>query len=101
MNSSGNAGSTECSGFFADCFRNNSSISHGHPPALAVDLSHRTQCLSISLRRLRMDGWYYSRNGQSVGPIPLAQLKQLAGSGEVSPEDQVWHPSLAGWTAAR
>jgi hypothetical protein len=48
-----------------------------------------------------MDGWYYSRNGQSVGPIPLAQLKQLAAAGDVAPEDQVWHPSLAGWTVAR
>jgi hypothetical protein len=48
-----------------------------------------------------MDGWYYSRNGQSVGPIPLAQLKQLTASGDVAPEDPVWHPSLAAWTAAR
>lgn len=48
-----------------------------------------------------MDGWYYTRGEANVGPVPLARLKQLARSGELAAEDQVWHPSLAGWTVAR
>lgn len=48
-----------------------------------------------------MDGWYYSQSGQSVGPVSLADLKQMIAAGQVSGEDQVWHPSLASWTAAR
>ncbi len=34
--------------------------------------------------------WYYTKNGQKIGPITDADLKQLAISGNLSPSDQVW-----------
>ncbi len=48
-----------------------------------------------------MDGWYYAQNGQSVGPISQAELKGLVASGQVKPDDQVWHESMANWAPAR
>lgn len=48
-----------------------------------------------------MDGWYYSQNGQSVGPITLAQLKQMVAARQLSGQDHVWHESLPDWTEAR
>ena len=44
--------------------------------------------------------WYYTKNGQKIGPITDADLKQLAISGNLSPSDQVWKEGMAGWTTA-
>lgn len=48
-----------------------------------------------------MDSWYYAQQGQSVGPIPQAQLKQMLAEGKISPDDPVWTESMAGWLPAR
>jgi hypothetical protein len=48
-----------------------------------------------------MDGWYYAQNGQSVGPVSQAELKQLIAAGQVGGDDQVWHQSMANWMAAK
>jgi len=44
--------------------------------------------------------WLYFKNGQQVGPVGTAQLKHLAGTGELSPGDLVWREGMAEWIAA-
>ncbi|MAT13951.1 MAG: hypothetical protein CMJ46_01620 [Planctomyces sp.] len=33
--------------------------------------------------------WYYQRDGEEIGPVPFEQIKDLAQSGQLSPEDQI------------
>lgn len=44
--------------------------------------------------------WHYSKNGQSLGPVNSATLKQLAGSGQLLKSDLVWTDGMAGWMPA-
>jgi serine/threonine protein phosphatase PrpC len=37
-----------------------------------------------------LDRWYYTHGGQTLGPVTAAQLRQLAGSGGLSPDDLLW-----------
>lgn len=46
------------------------------------------------------DNWYYSKNGQQLGPFGLGQLKQLADAGMLSPSDLVWQEGYKEWMAA-
>lgn len=45
--------------------------------------------------------WYYAKDDQQIGPVSPAQLKQLAASGGLGPEDLVWREGMDEWTAAR
>ncbi len=45
--------------------------------------------------------WYISRGGQRVGPMDGAQLKQMAGSGQLQPTDHVWREGMAEWAPAK
>jgi NAD-dependent dihydropyrimidine dehydrogenase PreA subunit len=45
-------------------------------------------------------GWYYARNGQSVGPVTSAQLRQLAESGTLTPADMILQAGTEKWVAA-
>lgn len=36
------------------------------------------------------DRWYYTHAGQARGPVTAAQLRQLAGTGQLSPNDLIW-----------
>ncbi len=38
---------------------------------------------------LQENNWYYTRDGQAVGPITLSQLRQLHAVGQLAPDDQV------------
>ena len=38
--------------------------------------------------------WYYHNKGQQHGPVQESELQRLAQSGELSPEDLVWNPSM-------
>ena len=38
------------------------------------------------------DGWCYSHNGETYGPVSPAQLKGLLVSGLISPRQSVWKP---------
>src|ERR1700722_16320718 len=42
-----------------------------------------------------MADWYYSKNGQQLGPIDWPALKQLADSGQLLPDDLVWQEGRA------
>ena len=45
-------------------------------------------------------GWYYAKNGESVGPISSAELKELAGRGTIKPTDHVRRGSQGDWSKA-
>lgn len=45
--------------------------------------------------------WYYLKNGQRLGPVSAADLKNLATAGELVPDDPVWKEGMAGWEPAR
>jgi hypothetical protein len=36
------------------------------------------------------DGWYYKRNGQTVGPVSAGHLQGLLASGQLQPRQAVW-----------
>jgi amino acid transporter len=44
--------------------------------------------------------WYYAKGNQQLGPVTAAQLKQLATSGQLSPEDLIWREGMANWESA-
>jgi hypothetical protein len=45
--------------------------------------------------------WHYTRNGQqAAAPVPAAQLKQLAASGQLKPTDLVWQDGMLDWVPA-
>ncbi len=46
------------------------------------------------------DQWYYSKQGQRVGPVSEAQLQQLVASGQLQPTDLVWKQGMTNWTSA-
>lgn len=43
--------------------------------------------------------WHYVQNGQSLGPVPEAQLKALLASGTLRPVDLVWREGMTAWSA--
>lgn len=47
-----------------------------------------------------MSAWYYSQNGQQVGPVSWEALLQSAGSGGVGPNDLVWTDGWPEWSPA-
>lgn len=44
--------------------------------------------------------WHVSKAGRQHGPFTSAQLKKLADSGQLAPEDLIWKEGLAEWVAA-
>ncbi len=44
--------------------------------------------------------WMYSRNGHEFGPVSSKQLKQLAATQELTPEDLVWKEGMKRWARA-
>ncbi len=41
--------------------------------------------------------WYYSQNGQQLGPVPEQELARLAATGAVNANSLVWHDGLPDW----
>lgn len=48
-----------------------------------------------------MDKWYYSWNGEKLGPISLDELKRLVEEGTLEAGDLVWTKGMAEWQPAR
>ena len=48
-----------------------------------------------------MTSYFYVRDGEQVGPVTTAQLKELAANGGLDPEDLVWQEGLPDWKPAR
>lgn len=44
--------------------------------------------------------WFYTDQGQRLGPVSPEQLKQLVTSGRLQPSDMVWKEGMAQWVAA-
>ncbi len=44
--------------------------------------------------------WYYAREGQSVGPVDIGELRRLADSGELRRSDLVWVAPMEEWEEA-
>jgi hypothetical protein len=44
--------------------------------------------------------WYYSHEGQELGPVSAAQLKQLAEDGSLKATDLVWREGMDDWAPA-
>lgn len=45
--------------------------------------------------------WHYAKGGEKHGPITAAQLKELAKTGQLSPDDLVWREDMQEWRQAR
>ncbi len=41
--------------------------------------------------------FYYSKDGQSLGPIPEAKFKALVAEGEITPQTSVWKEGMGDW----
>jgi len=41
--------------------------------------------------------WYYTRGGQQAGPVSADQLRQMAATGQVAPNELVWREGMANW----
>lgn len=44
--------------------------------------------------------WHYARHGERHGPITAAQLKELATTGQLTPDDLVWREDMTEWRKA-
>lgn len=44
--------------------------------------------------------WYYSLDGQELGPVAAAQLRQLAEDGSIKATDLVWREGMDDWAPA-
>src|SRR5262245_6870782 len=44
--------------------------------------------------------WFYSSDGGQAGPVSDVELKALATSGQLKPNDLVWRDGLADWKPA-
>lgn len=44
--------------------------------------------------------WYYLIDGEQIGPVPAADLKELADSGVLQPSDLVWKDGMPDWKPA-
>src|SRR5256885_11003847 len=36
------------------------------------------------------EGWFYAHDGQTRGPVPVAEIKWLAACGGLLPDDLIW-----------
>lgn len=46
------------------------------------------------------DGWYYTRRGQQVGPMPFLQMAAELRELEYWPREYVWRPGYDTWVRA-
>jgi hypothetical protein len=44
--------------------------------------------------------WWYERNGQQMGPVPLEKLQELAAARELAPTALVWTAGMPTWARA-
>ena len=44
--------------------------------------------------------WYYSQNGQQLGPVSGEELRRMASTGELQPTDQIWKEGMSKWATA-
>lgn len=57
------------------------------------DEATRLEMPTMSRYSESSEGWFYKRDGESVGPVSRLQLKELVTSGQVQPRQAVWQQS--------
>jgi hypothetical protein len=45
--------------------------------------------------------WYYSQGGAQAGPVPVAGLRDMVASGQLTHDDLVWSEGMSSWLAIR
>jgi len=45
--------------------------------------------------------WFYARNDEEHGPVPVAKLKAMAAAGDLLPTDLVWKEGMEDWAPAQ
>ncbi|MCI0455596.1 MAG: GYF domain-containing protein [Gemmataceae bacterium] len=45
--------------------------------------------------------WYYTSNGEQLGPVAMTELQRLAAAGQLQPDDLVWRDGMHAWIPAR
>src|SRR5207249_10574008 len=58
------------------------------------------RALARKARNTMSEQWLYARDGKQAGPVSAAALKELAGTGQLSPTDFVWKQGMREWIAA-
>src|SRR5215468_5979020 len=43
------------------------------------------------------DAWYYAKDGQPMGPVSAAVLREMALGGALLPETLVWREGMSNW----
>jgi len=46
------------------------------------------------------NGWFYRQDGKQNGPCSAAELRQLAASGQLQPDNLVWNENMPDWLPA-
>ena len=46
------------------------------------------------------DQWYYTQNDERQGPVTPEELKELANSGQLKPDDLIWKKGMKDWIEA-
>ncbi len=44
--------------------------------------------------------WYYTTDGQQLGPVSNTALREMAARGQLKPTDLVWHEGMSQWLPA-
>src|SRR5665213_2323233 len=47
-----------------------------------------------------MPSWYYTVNGEQLGPVEESAIRKLAAGRGISPEDLVWRDGMPEWISA-
>lgn len=45
--------------------------------------------------------YFIARNGQQLGPLSSEQIAQMQATGQIAPQDMVWHEGMNGWQTAQ
>ncbi len=45
--------------------------------------------------------YHVARNGQQIGPVTLEQIREMIRTGQIAPQDAMWHEGLAAWQPAQ
>jgi RsiW-degrading membrane proteinase PrsW (M82 family) len=77
------------------------------PPLLARRPTYRVGwpvlrfAISSNERKAQMTGaWYFSQNGEQLGPVPIETLRKLAVAGQLTRTDFVWTEGMSDWVPA-
>ena len=50
---------------------------------------------------IQQDAWFYTREGEKIGPVPFSEIRIKAAAGELNPRlDMAWTPGMEAWQPA-